>query len=844
MMTSASNAKKPIRPRHKSVQSNWYRIYFILAAFDIMTVCLSLAMNHQLTSMYETSVETSRAWADRLAVYAQLNSLVAQANAPGNDVFETRDADEASARFETKLAGFSSVLVDARQELRQNLAADPASSLVVHLDKAEAAMGAHVTEARSIFGLVRSQNMKSAGERMAAMDHAFYNVTAAVALLSRDVQRLQHEELETQASVAVSMRSFEYLIAGLIAVMVSLAALYGHRLIVRANIDGQLRDLTREAQKNAERAEQHSQALTEALASLEMQKLALDEHSIVATTDSSGKITYANDKFCKISQYSREELIGQDHRIVNSGHHPRAFWAESWKTIQSGKVWKGEVCNRAKDGSLYWVDTSIVPFMDAAGSITQYVAIRADVTWRKEAETKLQQHADLLALSNRELEQHEHALSEQRDELLRLFESATRQAEELAEASRAAEAANQAKGEFLANMSHEIRTPMTAILGFAENLLDVDQSESQKLACIHTIRRNGKYLLDIINDILDLSKLEAGKMTIEPKDCEPCRIIAEVASLMRAQADGKGLPFDVKYIGAIPETIQSDSTRLRQILINLIGNAIKFTETGNVRLVTRLVDDGNEPFLQFDVVDTGCGMTGEEASKLFQPFMQADSSTTRKFGGTGLGLTISKRFAELLGGDIVVIETEVGVGTTFRITVATGPLDGVKRLDDPMSATVAPDTADTAAIVARVAPSDLHGLRILLAEDGPDNQRLISFVLNKAGAEVTVEENGKLALDAALVARDEGKPFDCILMDMSMPVMDGYEATDRLRREGYTGPIIALTAHAMGSDRQKCIDSGCDDYAAKPINRAKLIETIQATQQRMAPVGAASPAAT
>jgi len=396
--------------------------------------------------------------------------------------------------------------------------------------------------------------------------------------------------------------------------------------------------------------------------------------------------------------------------------------------------------------------------------------------------------------------------------------------EELRSAKKSAEDANKAKSEFLANMSHEIRTPMTAILGFSENLLDGDLSESEKLNTIHTIRRNGDSLLSIINDILDLSKIEAGKMTTDRKVCQPCRIVAEVASLMRVPADAKGLPFDIEYIGAVPETIQSDPTRLRQILINLIGNAIKFTEVGSVRLVIRLVDDGGAPFVQFDVIDTGRGMSPEQVAKLFRPFTQANTSTTREYGGTGLGLTISKRFAELLDGKIAMVATEIGVGTTFRVSVPTGALDGVRMLEDAMATTV---VADTTGDERRVGPSALRGLRVLLAEDGPDNQRLISFVLKKAGADVTIKENGKLALDAALAARDEGNSFDCILMDMQMPVMDGYAATEQLRQKNYAGTIIALTAHAMTSDREKCIEAGCDDYATKPIDRRKLIETIQ-----------------
>ncbi len=423
-------------------------------------------------------------------------------------------------------------------------------------------------------------------------------------------------------------------------------------------------------------------------------------------------------------------------------------------------------------------------------------------------------------------------------------------------AKEAADAANRAKSEFLANMSHEIRTPMTAILGFIDQITDgcpqqCQYGSSQLRDHLATISRNADLLLRIINDILDLSKIEAGKMTVEYISCRPCRIVAEVGSLVRVRAEAKSLPFNIEYIGVIPETILTDPTRVRQILINLLDNAIKFTEVGRVRLVIRFVPgerkdslcDGEDKesfcpsVLQFDVIDTGRGMTEEQVASLFQPFTQADASTTRKFGGTGLGLVISKRFARMLSGDITVVDTKMGVGTTVRVTVATGPLNGIRMLEDPMSATVVvPDAGRTATSIDQ---PGLHDCHVLLAEDGLDNQRLIALILKSAGADVTVKENGKLAVDAALAARDKGKPFDVILMDMQMPVMDGYEATSLLRQKGYTGPIIALTAHAMAGDREKCLHAGCDDYAAKPINRRKLIQAIRA---RLQPAVATAPA--
>ncbi|MCH7490894.1 MAG: response regulator [Gemmatimonadetes bacterium] len=419
----------------------------------------------------------------------------------------------------------------------------------------------------------------------------------------------------------------------------------------------------------------------------------------------------------------------------------------------------------------------------------------------------------------------------------KLQEKVRERTAELRESMLLAEASNRAKSEFLANMSHEIRTPMTAILGFSENLADPNLEDAQRSQAIEIIRNNGENLLNIISDILDISKIEADRIEVENARVSPVQIVAEVVSVMRVRATAKGLSFATKWVWPLPETIESDPTRLKQILVNLVGNAIKFTESGGVRLEICHVDaDSANPMIQFDIVDTGIGVTEEQAARLFQPFAQADTSTTRRFGGTGLGLAISDRLAKLLGGDITV-QSKPGHGSRFRVRIATGPLDGLKMIEDPIRDIAA--TPDVPSLPQSIA--GMLNCRILLAEDAPDNQRLISLVLNKAGANVTVKENGKLALDAALAARDEGHPFNVILMDMQMPVMDGYQATGQLRQKGYTGPIIALTAHALGGDREKCIKAGCDDYATKPIDRAKLIETMQ---RYSAPKEAALPAAT
>jgi len=388
---------------------------------------------------------------------------------------------------------------------------------------------------------------------------------------------------------------------------------------------------------------------------------------------------------------------------------------------------------------------------------------------------------------------------------------------ELRNAIQAAEAANRAKSEFLANMSHEIRTPMTAILGFTDILLEglvtEDAIESGQI-----IKRNGEHLLTVINDILDLSQIEAGKCSVSSLECSPVQIATEVISLMTVRADAKGLPLTLVQ-GNVPDTIRTDPVRLRQILLNLVGNAIKFTEVGNVRVIMRSVaacDDAGK--LMFDVIDTGIGMSEEQIGLLFRPFSQADNSSTRRFGGNGLGLAISKRMAEMLGGDIVV-RSSPGQGSKFSLIIEIGHVASlaIPQLPDKVSANREPVGNVEKKLVCR----------ILLAEDGPDNQRLIAFLLRKAGAEVELAENGRIALDLALVAQEIGNPFDIILMDMQMPVMDGYKATKKLREAGYRKPVIALTAHAMTGDRQKCIEAGCDDYITKPIDPKKLVGEIE-----------------
>jgi len=621
----------------------------------------------------------------------------------------------------------------------------------------------------------------------------------------------------------------------------------------------------------------------------------IQAQAIYSVADREGTILDVNDNFCRISGYDRDELVGHTHRRIHSNVHPPAFWQGFWRTISSGKVWRGEICNRAKDGSLYWVDSIIAPFVGADGAIEKYISIRNDITERKEAQRLLAASEAFLERAGRvagvggwqleldtgemtwtaqtrrlhevddafapdfakslefyaaearpviecaleaartqghgwdielpfvtargraiwvrtvgEPEYEETAQGRRPVRLVGAIQDITgrRAADEAFRRMEAAEAASAAKSEFLATMSHEIRTPMNAVLGMA-HLLAHTRLDARQRDCLDKLQAGGKALLGTINDVLDLSKIEAGELTLEAAPFDFAELLRDLSRMLAPQAESKGLVLVVARDETVPHRLLGDGPRVRQILTNLVGNAIKFTERGSVSLsVSRLGSEPSVVALACEVRDTGIGIPPEAQSRIFAPFAQADTSTTRRFGGTGLGLSIVRRLALLMDGDVGVSSTP-GIGSRFTATL---------RLREAPDAPTPPDRDDDADRDVQ----SLVGVRILVVDDSDINREVARGILEREGAVVEESPDGSAAFER-LRALPRG--FDLVLMDVQMPVLGGHETARLVRGEPELRdlPIVALSAGVLVSERQRALDAGMDGFVSKPIEPRGLV---------------------
>jgi len=770
----------------------WRYVYFLLAAFDLVTVSAGLYLNHRIMGIYTQSVEVNRVWAERIAAYSHLGELATHVNAPGNDVFDTRDVPGESAKMRAADKIFDLDLKKQRQEMMTNLPREVSAPLLPRLDAIARAKSEMTNEAELIFDYFWQNRPDLAGARMATMDHKYAHLNAALLELRRAVGVIQEQNFREQTAAAAELQQYEYVIGLSIVLMVLGATLYGHKI-------------AQQMQSDADDRERHYNALQEAEART---RSILDTAADgIVTFDMHGRIESFNKAAEQLFGYETREAIGRKiHELIpvlagclgaERGDDSRASptrlpcnlggacignprLCKLLGPMQAGPcILGGDGFGQHRNGTNFPLELSVSKL--SIGPVPIFTGIVRDITDRRKAEEALRVAA-------------------------------------------AAQAASRAKSQFLANMSHEIRTPMNGVLGMAEMLLDTDLTPAQRHLA-ETVHRSGESLLEIIDGILDFSKIEAGKLELECFDFNPRELTEEVAQLMADSAKKKGLELICRVAEDVPYARRGAPSRLRQVLTNLVGNAIKFTSEGGVVIAVskRELPSGDTPAgraadtpstaaattLHFAVTDTGIGIPQPVQDRLFQAFEQADSSTTRRYGGTGLGLAISKELVQRMGGEIGVRSAPSG-GAVFWFTVRFDP----PLVPSPASATRA---------------SDLRGRSVLVTVDNPASRRLLEEHLLALGMHVQCAWRGCEGLDLLRRAARSRDSFTVAIVDFRLSDMDAIGFARAVRADAAIAalPMVLVVPAQLRGEGPHMREGGFLAQITEPIRQTDLYRSLE-----------------
>jgi PAS domain S-box-containing protein len=746
----------------------WYQLYFLLACFEILTVIASLYFLDNTNTIFTEAVKTNQVWLAELQKYSGLDDLAVRVNAPGNDIFESKNVATEKNRFEKAKEKLSAALSKSKEELSHLLKikvikTEEYSELNSTLRKIDQLTQQMLKETEKIFTDFISKDEESAAKEMAKMDRSYALVNIEINKLRSLARKNLLNAINDQQLRIFSIERAEYLIMTLASIMILAIALYGHKLAI--NI------------KKTE--EEKNQYLLDTLASKQVletsearfRNLAQQVSVGIFETNAKGECLYVNKEWCEIAGITFEEALNKGWEKAIHVDDRELVAKEWYEAAQNKSTFALNYRFMTPQGRVTWVFGTASAIENSNKEIIGYIGSITNISQHKETE------------------------------------------EQLIQAKQQFQQIVQKKSEFLANMSHEIRTPMNGIIGMTDLLLETKLDEEQK-DYASTVKNSASSLLTIINDILDFSKVEAGKMLVNKLEFSIKEIVKEVEKLLYPKINEKKINLLVEFDSEIPNKLISDPDRLRQILINLVGNAVKFTAEEGTVVVSisqgQSSTTGNA-LINFRVLDNGIGIAKEHQSKIFEAFTQADGSIARQFGGTGLGLTISSRLVQLLGGELK-FKSQSGTGTLFYFS-----------LDLPIALENEGQNTNHAKTKEKLAVKPLN---ILVAEDNLVNQKLIIKLLEKQGHTVTVVGDGEAA-----VRSSSEEEFDIILMDIQMPVMSGEMATQMIRdRERINNnsriPIVALTAHAMSGDKEKYLGLGMDGYITKPINKEILFATL------------------